>query len=252
MSQSAIPDDGRRTRQRQIAGDLRALILSGDIGPDQRLPSTAELTRRYAVTNMTVTRAIAILKSEGLVTGRRGRSVTATAQRPAVIPAGTWPAESALLEVREVPAPAQVARAFGRPSGETVAVRHQLRVLDDEPAELVWSYYPLSIARGTELAASGRLPGGSPATLAALGHPVRHAVDQVSVRPATVSEFLALRLPEDVPVLRQFRVAYTDGDRPVEVTVMIKAGRRFEIRYPLPGPDETAPADGPSPGGRLT
>ncbi|WP_052164548.1 GntR family transcriptional regulator [Actinoplanes utahensis] len=59
-----IPDDGHRSRQRQLAGDLRALILAGDIGPGRRLPSTAELTRRYAVGNQTVTRALGILKAD--------------------------------------------------------------------------------------------------------------------------------------------------------------------------------------------
>jgi GntR family transcriptional regulator len=239
-----IPDDRHRSRQRQLAGDLRALILAGDIGPDQRLPSTAELTRRYAVNNQTVTRALAILKAEGLVTGHKGRSVISTRRRPAVVRAGHWPtpvtpgrdAVSHLLDVGETGAPAQVARAFGIPAGDPVAVRHQVLVLDGEPAELVWTYYPAGIARGTVLAEKQRLRGSSPTVLAALGHPLRHAVDQVSVRPATVAEFIALQLPGDIPVLRQFRIAYTDGERPIEVTVMIKAGQQLEIRYELPSP----------------
>ncbi|GIF43243.1 GntR family transcriptional regulator [Actinoplanes xinjiangensis] len=239
-----IPDDRHRSRQRQLAGDLRALILAGDIGPDQRLPSTAELTRRYAVNNQTVTRALAILKAEGLVTGHRGRSVVSTRRRPAVVRAGHHPAPvtpgreavTRLLDVGETGAPAQVARAFGIPDGDPVAVRHQMLVLDTEPAELIWTYHPTGIARGTALTENRRLRGGSPAVLAALGHPLRHAVDQVSVRPATVAEFIALQLTGDIPVLRQFRVAYTDGDRPIEVTVMIKAGQQFEIRYELPSP----------------
>jgi len=240
-----IPDDGRRSRQRQLAGDLRALILSGDIGPGRRLPSTAELTRRYAVGNQTVTRAVAILKAEGLVTGHKGKSVVSTGRRPAVVRAGHHPsplmpgrdAELHLLSVRETVAPAQVAHAFGIAAGDPIAVRHQVLVVDGQPAELVWAYYPAAVARGTALAESRRLRGGSSAVLAALGHPLRHAVDQVSVRPATVAEFLALQLPEDIPVLRQFRIAYTDGDRPIEVTVMVKAGQQFEIRYELPAPD---------------
>ncbi|WIM96479.1 GntR family transcriptional regulator [Actinoplanes oblitus] len=231
---TAVPDDGRRSRQRQLAGDLRALILAGDIGPHQRLPSTAELTRRYAVTNMTVTRALRILKAEGLVTGHQGRSVTATGRRPATVFAGTRHGSARLLDVGEVPAPAPVARVFGLEPDEPVVVRHQLRLLDAEPAELSWTYYPAALARGTALAEPDPLPDGSPALLATLGHPLRHATDQVSVRPATVAEFIALRLPEDIPVLRQFRVGYTDGDRPVEVTVMIKAGQQFEIRYEVP------------------
>ncbi|MGX6604646.1 GntR family transcriptional regulator [Micromonosporaceae bacterium Da 78-11] len=237
-----VPDDGSRSRQRQVAGDLRALILAGDIAVGQRLPSTAELRKRYAVNNMTVTRALALLKAEGLVEGHQGKSVVATGRRPAVVRAGHYPAIQApgrvtsvrLLEVGEGPAPAQVATAFGLEPGEPVVFRAQVALLDEVPAELVWNYYPPAIARGTPLAQKGRLPDGSPSALDALGCPVRSVVDQLSVRPATVAEFVALALPGDIPVLRQFRVAFTDDDRPVEVTVMIKAGQQFVIRYDVP------------------
>jgi GntR family transcriptional regulator len=163
---SPVPDDGIRSRQRQLAGDLRALILSGDIGPGERLPTTAELTRRYGVNNMTVTRALAILKAEGLVEGRKGKAVISTDRRPAVVRASHYPqatdgpfpwiteaasreriGSSRLIEVGEQPAPAQVAAAFGIATGAPVVMRHQLLLLDGEPAELVWSYYPLEIAR---------------------------------------------------------------------------------------------------------
>lgn len=247
-----VPDDGVRSRQRQVAGDLRAMILSGDIGPGDRLPSTADLTSRYGVTNMTVTRALAILKAEGLIEGQRGRAVLSTGRRPAVVRASHYPApadgpfpwlteassrsqigSSELIDVRETPAPAQVAAAFAIPPSALVVSRHQRLLLDGAPAELVWSYYPVEIARGTPLAEPRRMSGGSPTVLAALGHPLRNAVDRVSARQATVAEFVALDLPDDIPVLRQLRVAYTDRSRPVEVTVMIKASQQYEIQYDL-------------------
>jgi GntR family transcriptional regulator len=234
-----VPDDGSRSRQRQLAGDLRALILAGEIGPGRRLPSTAELKARYGVNNMTVTRALALLKSEGLVEGHKGKSVVATVRRPAVAAAGHCPplrvrghaTAVRLLEVGETPAPVEVAAAFGLAPGDPVLVRAQIALLDGEPAELVWNYYPAELARGTALAGKRLLNGGSPTVLAALGRPLRSAVDRVSVRPATVAESIALALPGDVPVLRQFRVAFTDDRQPVEATVMIKTGQQYEIRY---------------------
>ncbi|BFU47925.1 GntR family transcriptional regulator [Krasilnikovia sp. MM14-A1004] len=252
---SPVPDDGVRARQRQLAGDLRALILSGDIAPGSRLPSTAELTRRYGVNNMSVTRAIAILKAEGLVEGQRGRAVLATHHRPTVVKAAHYPdpaapgesypwitdnaargrsGSSELIEVGERPATAQVAAAFGIAPGDAVVVRHQVLLLDGHPAELVWTHYPVDVARGTVLAQNRRIKGGSPAALAALGHPLRNAVDQVAARFATVAEFIALRLPEDVPVLRQFRVAFDDTGRAVEATIMIKSAQHYEVQYDLP------------------
>jgi GntR family transcriptional regulator len=238
----SVPDDGLRSRQQQLAGDLRALVLAGDIAAGDRLPSTAELRERYGVNNMTITRALAILKAEGLVEGHRGKAVVTTGRRPTVVTAVHRPPMRAtttrLLEVGETPAPAQVAAAFGLATGAPVLVREQLALLDGEPAELVWNYYPPELARGTPLAEARLLTGGSPAVLAALGHPVRRAVDLVSVRPATVAEFVALGLPGDIPVLRQLRIAYDEAGGAVEATVMIKSGQRYEIRYEVPLTDE--------------
>jgi GntR family transcriptional regulator len=247
-------DDHIRDRQQQIAADLRALILSGDLSPGSRVPSTDALIKHYNVTNQTVQRAIRILKAEGFVEGQPGRGVFVTGRQPLVIradhhplPAAAqqpypWISEAArrgrtgstqLISVAEKPAPAQVAAAFGLAIGVPVVARHQLLLLDGEPAEVVWSYYPTEIARGTPLAENRRIKGGSPAALASLGYPLRNAIDQVGARLATVDEFVALKLPEDMPILRQFRVVFSDAQRPVEATVMIKAAQHYEIQYEL-------------------
>jgi len=38
-------------------------------------------------------------------------------------------------------------------------LRHQLLMLDEEPAELVWSYYRTEVARGTRLAEARKIKG---------------------------------------------------------------------------------------------
>ena len=254
MQPSRAPDDGVRERQQQIAANLRALILSGDLRAGDRVPSTAELMAEYGVTDKTVQRALGILKAERFVEDRKGLGVFVTAHQPAVIRSSHYPTppgpgqpyawiadhasrgragRSELRFVGEVPAPAEVAAAYGIEAGAAVVVRHQLLLLDDEPAELVWSYYETAVARGTRLAEARKIKGGSPAVLAELGYPLRNAVDQVMTRLATVDEFTVLQLPEDMPVLRQLRVVYTDGQRPIEVTVMIKAGQKYQIQYEL-------------------
>jgi GntR family transcriptional regulator len=249
------PDDGVRERQQQIAANLRALILSGDLRAGERLPSTADLMAQYGVSDKTVQRALSILKAERFVEGRAGVGVFVTAHQPAVMHSSHYPipadkgqpypwitehvsrghtAKSDLRLVGEVPAPAEVAAAYELDLGTPVVVRHQLLKLDNEPAELVWSYYRTDMARGTQLAEPRKIKGGTPVVLAALGYPLRNAVDLVLTRLATVDEFTALQLPEDMPVLRQFRVVYSDHQQPVEVTVMVKAGQKYQIQYDLP------------------
>ena len=36
-----------------------------------------------------------------------------------------------------------------------------------------------------------------------------------------------------MPILRQFRVVFSEDRRPVEATVMIKAAQQYEIQYEL-------------------
>ena len=57
----------------QVARDLAEEISSGGIRPDSRLPSEAELAAQYGVARVTVRRAVAKLREEGLVVTVHGR-----------------------------------------------------------------------------------------------------------------------------------------------------------------------------------
>ncbi len=93
------------------------------------------------------------------------------------------------------------------------------------------SYYPLGIARGTAMTERRKIKGGTPALLAEAGFPPRLSVDSVSARVPTQEQYTLLRLPGDLPVLRTLRTVYSDGDLPIEVTVMVKASHLYELRY---------------------
>ncbi|MEU9635696.1 GntR family transcriptional regulator [Streptomyces tendae] len=236
----------RRSLHERIAADLRDDIMSGELSPGASLPSTARLKERFDASNATVQKALQLLKEEGLVVGRAGASVTVREHRQrtvspaALTTADRWLMEAAkhgtrarsvLREVAEVCPPADVRSAFGLPAGGTALLRGQILLIDDEPAELVDCYYPLSIARGTALMERRRIKGGAPALLAGLGHPARRSVDRVSARIPTQEQYQALHLTSSTPVLRTLRVVHGDGHSPVEVTVMVKAGHLYELQY---------------------
>ncbi|MEU3066670.1 GntR family transcriptional regulator [Streptomyces sp. NPDC006906] len=243
--------DGRPLHER-IAADLRDDIMSGNVAPGDSLPSTARLKERFGAANATVQKALQLLKSEHLVVGRAGASVTVRehrqrTMRPAAYMAPSasgepyrWLTEAAnsgtrarstLLDVAEAEPPADVTDALGLPPGGTAIHRRQLLSIDDEPAELVSSYYPLGIADGTAITERRRIPGGTPTLLASLGYPPRLSVDRLSARVATQEQYRLLRLPGDLPVLRTLRVVFSDDDRPIEATVMVKAGHLYEVQY---------------------
>lgn len=69
---STVPTPEDKHYQR-IAADLRGAITCGALPPGAQLPAFADLATRYNVSFNTAQRAVATLKSEGLVTVTRGR-----------------------------------------------------------------------------------------------------------------------------------------------------------------------------------
>ncbi|MFG2814977.1 GntR family transcriptional regulator [Streptomyces sp. NPDC048410] len=250
-----VPTDDtpdRRSLHERIAADLRDEIMSGDLAAGASLPSTVQLKERFDASNATIQKALQLLKDERLVVGRAGAAVTVREHRQrtmrpasymAPAPSGEpyrWLTEAAklgarpdssLLDVRETSAPADVAAALRIARDETVLLREQILTLDDEPVELVKSYYPMAIARGTAITEKRKIRGGTPALLAELGFPPRTSVDRVSARVPTQEQYRALRLPSDLPVLRTLRVVFSDDERPIEATIMVKAGHLYELQY---------------------
>ena len=241
-----------RALHERIAADLRDEIMTGVLAPGANLPSTQRLKERFQASNATIQKALQVLKDERLVVGRAGAAVTVREhQQETVRPADfgkpaeagkpyRWLTEASkrgkrgtiqLLDVAEVRPPHDVAVAMELPENGTAVVRQQLLSHDGDPVELVSSYYPLDLAQGTALTEARKIRGGTPALLAEMGYPPRLTVDRVSARVPTQQQYEALRLPSDLPVLRTLRVVYSDDDRPIEVTVMAKAGHLYELQY---------------------
>ena len=153
-----------------------------------------------------------------------------------------WGAEAAehggkgtqrLLSVAEVVASTTVAEVLGLNPGELAVVRRRLMLFNDRPVELVDSYYPASIARGTRLADSRKIPGGAVALLADLGHPPRRVREDISARLATPDERTTLELNDPSCVLLLARVLLAGDERPVEASVMTMVADGRRLRYEL-------------------
>lgn len=63
---------GAATGYERVADKLRAAIIAGEFGLEQRLPVEGELAARFGVGRSTVREALRILRSEGLVVTLRG------------------------------------------------------------------------------------------------------------------------------------------------------------------------------------
>lgn len=242
----------KRPAAERIAANLRALIMSGEWEPGRQVPTTEKLIEQFGTSNVTVQRALRILKGEELLEGRPGSGVFVRANAPQTITPASymepsepgqpyrWMTEAArrsqrggnsILRVAEVKPPVRVAKALGLDEGGTAMMRVRVGLLDDAPAELTHSYYPMELAAGTRLADKRKIPGGSPTLLAEMGYPPREQVDVVAARPATTEEYEALELPDDIPIIEVFRIVYSDNDRPIEVTELVKAGHLYKMGY---------------------
>lgn len=70
-----LDQDDPRPPYLQVAASLRAAILARTFEPGDKLPTQAELAKRFGVARMTVQQALRILKDEGLTFSRQGTGV---------------------------------------------------------------------------------------------------------------------------------------------------------------------------------
>ena len=226
-----------RPRHQQIAAELRDLIMRGELSPGSQLPSTAQLVERYGAANATIQHALKALKDEGFLDSRVGKGVYVRDRQPFVIDAAAYLAPASgrfryqLLAVDTLVPPADIADGLRLAPDATAIVRTRILFHDDQPVELSTSYYPAEIAADSSLVKPAKIRGGAPAVLADLGFPQRAFVDRVSARPPTVEEAETLDLPDGTPVIRQLRVVYSDNERPVEASVLIKGAHLYELLY---------------------
>jgi GntR family transcriptional regulator len=250
-----------RPPYRQVADRLREAIVSGELGPGEPLPSVRALAQEYEVTNVTATRAVDQLRSEGLVDTRLGRGTFVRTPKP-VIEIGaylttnsdgqraTWRSEGERLgfdatqeitEVATVPAPPDVADRLGIAPNAPAVVRRRVLKADGVPVQLSDSYYPAQLAAGTELAEPGRLRGYTIGALGRLGIELDRFHDELQLRMPTPDETRALRLGKGVPVVRLLRTTHATDGRPVEVTDQLLAGDRHVLSYDIPAHAPPAP-----------
>ncbi|MEU5050828.1 GntR family transcriptional regulator [Streptomyces sp. NPDC021096] len=258
MSTTSEQITDRRSPHERVAADLRDEILSGVVPPGAVLPA-AELQQRFGASRVTVERALDLLREERLVAACAATADAAASDavvlahrqrtmRPSrsLAPADPgqpfrWVTEArkrgvradcVVLEVEVVAEPpAHVVRALGLGVGSPLLLRSQVLTFDDEPAGLVKAYFPLEIVRGTAMMERRRVRGGTSTLMAELGYPPLRCVDCVSARIPTQEQQALLKLPHGVPVLRTFRVVYSDGDRPVEVHDTVESGHLYELQY---------------------
>lgn len=68
---------------RQIAGQVRRLVASGQLAEGEALPSVRDMASAHAINPMTVSKAYSQLEAEGVLTRLRGKGMTVAARATA-------------------------------------------------------------------------------------------------------------------------------------------------------------------------
>lgn len=240
---------------RQVAADIRGKIAAGHYAAGDQLPSERELVESYGVSRPTVRDAVNMLRSEGLVTSEHGRGVFV--RPPASIQRigrsrlsrkarerdrGAFLADAAArgftasssVKIRFEEADARCAAHLAIDEGAEVTVRDRVMRADGLVVQLAVSRLPRDLTRDTAIEQVDTGQGGAYARLEEGGHRIESFVEHVGARMPTPDEATLLQLADGVPVITITRVAYGEGERPLEMNDMVLAADRYELSYEWP------------------
>ncbi|GAA0573391.1 GntR family transcriptional regulator [Kribbella sandramycini] len=272
------------TRWEGLYEDLLGRLERQELKPGDRLPSERELIKQTGLSRNTVRAAVGRLESEGLIEdlgGSRGRVVSqhmrltfdmskfelgAYTDDPAVgkdqwlsgVEAAGWEGRQVVVDVRELPAPAQVAEFLQLPAVGTPAVRRRRLRLVSRPADgipervamIADTWTPPDIAYKM---IDGRAPLMNPGDTTlpggiyyALGFRQVRFIDNIEVRMPTTEEAELMALSPTTAVGQHARIGIDETGRRVRVLIHIWAGDRQVITYDLPVPERRLPNTGES------
>jgi GntR family transcriptional regulator len=259
-----VTGQGRLPIYQQIANELRSRINDGTIPRGGKLPTEAELTAEFSVTRATVRQALASLVGEGLIYSARPQGYFVRDREPMYYrpqvefrPQPDSPemdrfmAEHSeqgrepgyTIDVAIVDPPNDVAKRLQLKPGEAAVVRRRVRLLDGEPYNINDSYFPLSIAQGTEIMQPSDIARGASQVLTEQGYEQVRALDEFYIRMPTPDEVRLLDLGPGTPVAYHIVTGVTDDDVPVRVVLNVLPGDRHVIVYERAQPHAADPDD---------
>lgn len=236
---------------RDIANAIRSDIEARHLVEGDRLPTVRELAERYGVPTGTVSKAVDILRADGVIVAKHGRGLYVRAfgrivrSSPDRLSRSWWGEGRAIQDhdtngrlrvvdviVHEVPASEEVAAALAVPSGAAVLSRARRFAVEDRIVQTATSYIPLDVvAAAPAVGYTGPGPGGIYARMADAGLGPETFRETLVCRMPTQAEAAELTLPRGTPVIAITRWAYTSTRRCVEVNEMVLDSSAYTLEY---------------------
>ena len=212
----------------QIKGLLTRSLTLGDWKAGEALPSEPELAQRFKVSQGTVRKALDALTAEGLLVRRQGKGTfvaTHAEERVQYRFLRLMPdhgprtaMQRRFLDFKRLRAPAEIARALGLASGDSVLHLRRLLLAADVPVVLDDIWLPARLFKGltTERLQAYRGPMYG-LFEAEFGVQMIRAEEEIRAVAAAGTEAGLLQVAPGAPLLRVERRALTYADKPVEL-----------------------------------
>jgi GntR family transcriptional regulator len=213
----------------QIKALLVRSLDTGEWRPGEAIPSEIELARRFGVSQGTVRKAIDALAGDNLVVRRQGKGTfvaTHTEERSSSFRflrirrndgIDEYP-ESRLVDLKRAKASVETARLLDLKPGDPVVVLKRVLLYAGEPAVLDEITLPAALFRGLTRAKFDAYEGSMYSFFETqFGVRMLKADERLRAIGADEATAATLGVAVGTPLLAVERVAYTYGDRPVEV-----------------------------------
>lgn len=224
---------------KSIQDTLSADIANGHYAQGDKLPTEAELSKRFGVNRHTVRRALSEMAANGTVHSRRGAGVF-VASRPTDYPIGRrvrfhqnlsdqgrLPAKQILRLETRLP-DAREAEALRLNDGDQVHVYEGISLADDSPVALFKSVFPAT--RLPQMLVDLAETKSVTQALARGGvHDYTRAETRLTAKLATATQALNLHIQDGAPILRTQSINIDTDGVPVEFGLTWFAGDRISL-----------------------
>jgi GntR family phosphonate transport system transcriptional regulator len=222
-----------------IAQALRSDIADKIYGAGDKLPTEAELAKRFGVNRHTVRHAVSGLVDEGLLRTRRGAGVFVIGElteysigkrvrfHQNILSVGQTP-EKRILQIEERAASRREADVLHMKSRGDLCVCHGLSLANGTPIALFSSHFPAERLPG--MAAALEAEQGVTAALAHCGvSDYTRASTRISARLANATQALHLHVQEGAPLIYSTSLNVDEAGLPVEFGMTWFAGDRVTL-----------------------
>jgi GntR family transcriptional regulator len=229
----------------QIVQILREAIQDHEVDPEQGdplFPSEMELAEFFQVNRGTIRHALETLEREGLIYREKGRGTFLQRRRVELdlaqlcsttedLKARGWSPASRLLGLSSITPGLHIQRFLNLREAETVWQIYRLRLANDEPISLQWSYIPRRLAPDLD---KKDLNGSLYYILKnEYGIEMSSADQTIRARQATPEEAQLLGISENEILFEISRVTYDRENRPVEHLDSLWRGDRYDFHVRL-------------------